>query len=149
VTGFLERQPTKESQLGDPALAEIELGQSRQRFVERQHIDVGRPAFSQPVIERDLHPPSGTLGHAPTARVVHQNAAHDLGRHAEELRAVLPRGAVLFDQSEVCLVDEGRRLEGMLATLSPQVGRGAAMQFLIDQRHELVARGGIPSSPRL
>ena len=68
----------------------IELRETRQRLVEREHVDVGRPASA-------IRSSSVTFSHRPERlairprpRMVHGDAPHDLGRHAEELRAVLP-----------------------------------------------------------
>ena len=52
------------------------------------------------------------------------------------------------DQSDERLVDERRRLKGVIAAFPPKIGAGAAPELAIDERHQVVARLYIPASPR-
>jgi hypothetical protein len=81
--------------------------------------------------------------------VVDENAAHHFGGYTKELRAVLPRDTTLIDQPEVGLVNERCRLQGMTGSFASKVGRRAAAQFLVDERHEQIARGDIAVAPGL
>jgi hypothetical protein len=67
--------------------------------------------------------------------------------YAEELRPVLPRRPLLIDQSQVGLVDEGRRLQRVIAPFTAEVGRGALVEILVKQRHELVSRASVSCAP--
>jgi hypothetical protein len=53
--------------------------------------------------------------------VVDEDAPHHLGRHSEEVRAILPIGVSLIDESEVRLVDQGRRLQDVPGALVLQL----------------------------
>ena len=44
----------------------------------------------------------------------------------------------LIDQTDVGFVDQGCRLQRVLAALAPEIGAGQAVQLVIDQRQELV-----------
>jgi hypothetical protein len=54
------------------------------------------------------------------ARPIHEDAPHHLGRHREELRAVLPDRAILIHQTKVDLVYEGRRLQRLTRAFAPE-----------------------------
>ncbi len=56
--------------------------------------------------------------------MIDQNAAHQLCGDSEEVGAVLPTHIFLINQTEECLVDEGRCLQGMSGPLVPQVTCG-------------------------
>ena len=96
---------------------------------------------------RHARPPARAFGRAARARAVHENAPHHLRRDEEELRAILPHRALLIDQAEVDLVDQGGRLQQMPRAFAPQVRGGAAAQFLIDDRHEAVAGAVVTGAP--
>jgi hypothetical protein len=81
------------------------------------------------------------------ARVVDEDAAHGLGRDAEEVRAVLPLHLALVDELEVRLVDEGGGLEGVVGALAPQVARGELMQFAVDEREQVLQRVAVAAAP--
>jgi len=57
-------------------------------------------------------------------RVIDEDAPHQLGGDAEELRAILPVGLMLVDQAQVRLVDQRRRLQSMIGSLAAQVTAG-------------------------
>ena len=67
-------------------------------------------------------------------RRVDENPAHQPRRHGEEMRAVLPPHLSQLDQSQVRLVHERRRLQGVTASLTFHVTGGEPAQLLIDQR---------------
>lgn len=48
-----------------------------------------------------------------SAGMVHQEASHDLARHANELGAILPIGAVLIHQPKKSFMDQGGGLKGV------------------------------------
>ena len=79
--------------------------------------------------------------------MVHQDPAHHLGRHREEVRSILPIRASLVDESKIGLVDQGGRLQNVSPWLAPKPGRRPASQFLVDDHHELIPRGEIASAP--
>jgi hypothetical protein len=72
--------------------------------------------------------------------MVDQNPPHQFCGDAEEVRATLPRDLLPPEQSHECLVDERRRLKGVIAAFPPKIGAGAAPELAVDQRHQVVAR---------
>ena len=111
LRGFVDRESAEESQLGDAAFSWIERRELRQRRVQIEKIDIRRRRSRDRVVKRHAGPSAGALGHLAAPRVVHEDAPHHLGRHGEELRAILPVGVSLVDQAEVRLVDQGGRLQ--------------------------------------
>ena len=61
--------------------------------------------------------------------------------------AVLPDDAVLLEQAEVGLVDEGGGLQGVAATLAAEVTRGAAPQVVVDERHQPLLGTAVALTP--
>lgn len=63
-----------------------------------------------------------------SARVVDENATHDVSGEAYEMFAAVPVD-VLFYEAKVSLIDEGGRLQRMVGALAPHVGIGDAMKL--------------------
>ena len=63
------------------------------------------------------------------------------------MRAVLPPNLPHLDESQVCLVDERRRLQRVTAPLTPNVTRGQPAQLLVDERQERLERAGVALIP--
>ena len=82
------------------------------------------------------------------ARMIDQNAPHHLRSDAEEMRAILPDDAILADESDVCLVDQGGRLERVFLPLSAEIGGRPPPQFPVDEREQVVPCLEISVTPR-
>ena len=119
-----------------------------QRGIEIQDVDICRRRHDSERVQRDARPLPGSFGPPPRAGAIDEDAAHHLRGDAEELRPVVPGGA-LIDQPQVGLVDEGGRLQGVALALAPQMGRGPAAKLLVDQRHEPIARARVAVAPRV
>lgn len=70
------------------------------------------------------------------ARVVHQNASHQLRRDAEELRSITPVGSLLIENFQIQLVYESGGLQCVLAPFATKIIDGEPVQFVIDERHQ-------------
>ena len=70
-----------------------------------------------------------------SARVIDENAPHQLGRDAEKLCPVSPARAVLAHELQVGLIYQGSRLERVFTAFPSKVGPSQAMQFVVDERH--------------
>jgi hypothetical protein len=81
--------------------------------------------------------------------MVDQDSTHDLGGNAEEVRLVLPIHLALIGEPEVCLVDEGRGLQGMPGPLVFQLPRGDSTQLGIDQRQQSLESIAIAPAPAI
>jgi hypothetical protein len=60
---------------------------------------------------------------------------------------VLPLDPSVIYESKVCLVDQRRRLQRVVATFARHVPTGDAAQLLINQRHQLRQRGLVAVAP--
>ena len=140
MRGLFEREPAEEPKLRNLRVARVECRQPRERRVEIQEIDIARMAPHVGFIEIEPVPSSRPLLHLPGAGVIDQDAAHQLGRHREEVRTVLPHGAPLIDETEIGLVHEGRRLQRVVRALAPKAQGGAPPQLAVDGGHQFVAR---------
>jgi len=79
--------------------------------------------------------------------MVHEDTAHHLRRHREEVRAVLPVGLSLADKSNVRLVYEGGRLQDVPWSLLAKPGRRPAAKLLMDHLNKLITRDDVAATP--
>src|SRR6266850_2439208 len=98
LRSFLDREAAEEFQFHDALLLWVDSSKLLQCLMQSHHVELG---FS--------HQSSGTGDRKPLllratsfrrfmlARMVHQNAAHELCRNTVKLRAVLPFGCLLID----------------------------------------------------
>src|SRR6516162_10933105 len=91
-----------------------------------------------------MHTP---LAGAPLSRVVHEDLPHQPRRDPEEMGAILPLNVSPVDQPQIGLVHECRRLERVIAALTPHVrGRNTA-QLALDTNHEALLLRSRPGPP--
>src|SRR6185369_6726284 len=64
-----------------------------------------------------------------------------LGRRQGHEMSTAFKGRTLVYQTDVGFMDEGGRMQGVLAALAPKVGSRQAMQLVIDQRQDVI--GGV------
>jgi hypothetical protein len=81
------------------------------------------------------------------AREIDQDAPHQLRRHREEMRAILPPHLARINQPQIGLVDQRRGLQRVARLLAVHVVSGQSAQLFINQRHELLQRQLIASAP--
>lgn len=81
------------------------------------------------------------------AGVIDQNPPHHLRGDSKEVRAVLPGDPFLAEQPQLRLVDERRRLQGVVRAFMAQIRRCPATEVTIDQRHQRVTRSNVPLRP--
>ena len=91
---------------------------------------------------------AATLGPGARPGLVDEDVAHDLRRHGEEVRAILPADALPVHQPQVGLIDERRRLKDVSGPLARHVARGETMQLLLDERRQDVERALVAAAPR-
>ena len=106
------------------------------------------PEINRDVIQRHFPDASASPVVATRASRVNQETAHHPGRKRKEVRTAFELNPVDVDQPEVGLVDESRCLQGMTRWLTPHVAVGKASQFVVDERHQPIARVGFPPTPR-
>src|SRR5437016_3882371 len=81
------------------------------------------------------------------ARKVHQDAPHYFGRDREEVRAILPMHPPGIDQTQICFVDQGRRLQSMALALAAHVTVGHPVQLIMNQRDQAIQSRSIAFAP--
>ena len=79
--------------------------------------------------------------------VVHKDASHDLRGDTREMRPASPIHVTLINKPEICLVNEGGRLQGVPGALTAKLAPCDGAQLLIHHGQELVAGTGIPAVP--
>ena len=82
-----------------------------------------------------------------TTGVIDQDPAHDLRRDTKEMRSILPIDLALVDEPDVRLMNEGRRLQGVVGPLAPKLARGNAAKLRIDEWQQLVERSPVAATP--
>ena len=137
------RQPAEVLQLDDPCLALVELRQRGQCVVEHQHLALDRRGGSQALVERHAHA-AGTFRGGARAGVIDQDPPHHARAHGEELGAVAPRRPLLPHQAQVGFVDEGGRLQRVIAALA----RGGTPPRAVAARRRRAGRDRpVPAGP--
>jgi hypothetical protein len=63
--------------------------------------------------------------------------------------AILPVRMALVDESQVRLVDKGRRLQRVPGVFVAESGRRPTAQFLVDDPDQLIARRNVACTPRV
>ena len=119
MRGFLDRESAKRAKLDDPRQLSVDLGQAIERMVQRED---GYLVWRGDVLGCIHGHTAHTLApfvRAMTTSVVDEDAAHDLCRDTEEVRAILPIDLALVNEPHVRLMDQGRRLQGVVRALAP------------------------------
>jgi hypothetical protein len=145
--GFFEAQPAEESHFHDLTLPWVNRRERRQGIVQRDQIRTGLVRHNERLLQRSHRRAATAFLIAPSARRINENPAHQPRRHREEVRAVLPPNPIDFNEPQVHLVDERRRLEGVADPFTLHVMTGQAAQLLMDQRQQRVKRVGFAPVP--
>jgi hypothetical protein len=141
-------QTAEVAQLDDPALPRIEDEQLFEGGLQQQDLASGRPHRADAVVEGDAQRGLRAFLCPAPAGAVDEDAPHDLRRHPEEMRAVLPGHTALSDQPEIRLIHQRRWLQRVVRPLVTQVGRRTPPQLLIYQRQQVVACLEVAVPPR-
>jgi hypothetical protein len=81
--------------------------------------------------------------------VVDQDTTHHFRRQREEVRAILPIGVTLVDESQVRFMDQSRRLQEVSRPLPTKAHRRPTAEFLMNHTNQFIARSQIASTPRV
>ena len=73
--------------------------------------------------------------------------AHYSRGHGQEVRAVVPRHCFAVNQADIGLVDERGRLQTVPCSLARHATSRNAMEFLVDERDQLLERTLVALSP--
>ena len=140
-------EPAECPKLDDSGQSGVDLLQAIQRLIERKDGDLRlarrRPCFVDGHTANAVAP----LDRVVPTSVVDQDPAHDLCRDAEEVRPILPVHLALVDEPDVDLVNERRRLKGVVSPLAAKLARGRAAKLCVNEREQLIERSPIAATP--
>src|SRR2546426_6228050 len=108
------------------------------RVVERQQVSRFLGGVLQCFFELHSHAAAAAFRSDFGARMVDKNLAHDRGGEIKEVRLVLPVRDGSIDESNIGLVNQGRRLEREAGRLVAQKAARQTPQFPVNKRHYLV-----------
>ena len=80
--------------------------------------------------------------------MIDQDAPHEMRRHANEMRAILPAHLSGVDQPHERFVDERRRLQRVAAALASHVAAGQPAQLRFDERQQPLQGRLVAIGPR-
>src|SRR5262245_30982580 len=82
-----------------------------------------------------------------TTGVIDEDAAHDVRGDTKEMRAILPVDLPLIDEPDEHLMNQGRRLQGVVGALAPKLAGRHTPELPIDQWQQLVERCPVATTP--
>jgi NAD-dependent dihydropyrimidine dehydrogenase PreA subunit len=82
-----------------------------------------------------------------TPRVIDQDATHNLCGDCEEVRTICPVDVLLIDETNVGFVDQCGGLQSVTLAFTTHVTAGEAMEFVVNERIQLVEGGLVPFAP--
>jgi hypothetical protein len=144
---FLDSQSPKKPQFHDPALPRIHIRQARKGIVKRHKLRRSLLTNNRNVIERKMLGASSALAITMPARMVDQNMSHNLRRRRKEVSTILPLDFFLIHESQVCLIDQCRGLQGVGGILPGHVAPGQSLQFRMDERYQAIEGFSITFAP--
>jgi len=118
-----------------------------ERSIERDELALSRLNGPDAVVQRHLHPGSGTLGRLLFAGVIDKDSAHHLRRHREEVRAILPGDAVLPHEPHERLMHQRGGLQRVVGPFAAQIRAGPPLQLAVDDPRQIVAGLQIATAP--
>src|SRR5262249_23757106 len=146
--GFLDAQAAEEAQLDDEALASVDRGQTAQRAIECEQVQVARWRGDDRFLEGNSLQGAAAFAVSARSGMIDEHAAHEACGNGDEVRAILPGQAPGVDQPDERLVDERGGLQRMAAALAAHVRAGEAPQLTVDQRQQALERVLVAAAPR-
>jgi len=118
------------------------LPQTVERLVKGN--DLARPSLAgdEFLIQRQDSGAASPFPRQAFAGMVHDYLAHCLGSGPEEVRAILPADAVPVSQFEVGFVNQGRRLQHVIAAHTTQSHPSQKLEFAVNSGDQLFL--GVP-----
>jgi probable HAF family extracellular repeat protein len=125
-------EPAEEAHFDHLHFAGIDTRQRVQGFIEGGETRILVSAHDGCLVERDV-PHATSSFQIVATRMLYQDSPHQLGRHGEEMGAVLPLHALIVHQACVGLIDEGGGLEAVAVTLSSHIAARQPAKLVIHQ----------------
>src|SRR5580704_9132762 len=79
--------------------------------------------------------------------MIHQNVPHQLRGNAKKVSTVLPVRRLLMEEAQICLVNQGSTLKGVIGAFLPEVAAGDAAQLSINQGDQLFPSVWVAAPP--
>ena len=140
---LIRGQSPEEAQLDYASLFRVERGELRECVVHGDQIHCPRFGHGDR-IEEVPGSLASALPRVAAPRVLDENSAHRLGGNRKEVSSALPVGSLAADKPQVCLVDDGARLERVACSFAPQVPLRHSMKLVVNEGDEPIQ--GIPIS---
>ena len=140
-------ETAKVSQFNYLAASWISLGQALQCFVQTHQFTPRVGSKCCHFLQRDLLRAATALRVRVTTRVIDQDAPHYLRRDREEVRTIRPVHILLINQANVGFIYKGSGLKCVVFSFPDHVTASQAVEFVVDQRVQLVQSGLVPFAP--
>ena len=140
-------ETAKVSQLDYLAASWISLSEALERFVQTHQFAALIRNDCSNFLERNLLRAAASLRVTVSSRVIDQDAPHDLGGDREEMRVICPVHILLIDHTDVSFIYQGSGLKCVIFPLPAHVTAGEAVEFVVDQRIQLIQSGLVPFAP--
>lgn len=149
---FFRIQPSEIPQLDDAGLPRIDSFEAGQRLVKGDDVDIERLVGCLSFLESDPPRSGAPLHRLPLARMLDEDASHELRRDGKKVRAILPPDLARPEKPEKNLVRQGSGLERVIRSLAAEVLPGQTAELAIHDGNELVECFGasvLPSDEEL
>lgn len=140
-------KPGEVSEFHDVALPGVDGGEGFERLIEGKHVHARRLSGVRDVLQTHHGGAAAAFTGMLPARVVNEDLAHQLRRHRKKVCPVLQRQPVHIYESQVDLVHERRRLEGMPGKFALEMTARHAAQLVVHERDQTVERLGVATAP--
>ena len=139
--------PAKNRSSTTPACRASSCGECFERLIEGEHVHTRRLSSGRHVVQAHHRGAAAALACVLPAGVIDEDLAHQLRRDRKKVRPVLQRQPVDIHESQVNLMHERCRLEGVPGLFAPQMAARHAAQLVVDERHQTVERLGVALAP--
>ena len=147
VCRFLYGQSAKCAKLDDSGQVRVGLFQAIERVIQREDGHLVRRRYLSRLVDRHALHTAAPLARAATPGVIDQDPAHDLRRDTKEVRSILPIDLPLIDEPQVHLMNERRRLQGVVGPLATKLAGRNATELRIDERQQLIECTAVAATP--
>ncbi len=143
---FLHAESAEETHFDHLHFAWIQPRERVHCVIQRHQVRSPAAVHDGCLFQRDLLQLTSAL-QVMAARMLDQNAPHQLRRNGEEVRAILPLHAPVLHQPHVRLINQRRRLQAVAGAFACHVAPCQTVQFGINNRRQPFQRAGVSAAP--
>jgi hypothetical protein len=147
VCSFFDGETAKRPQFHNLREAAIDAFQTSERIIQREHGYLVGCCLLNGLVDRHALHTIAALDSVVTTSVVDEDAPHDLCGDTKEMSPTPPIDLPLIDKSQICFVDERRRLQGVPRPLATKLAPGDTAQLGIHERQQLIESAVVPATP--